>query len=147
MACENPMWRTLLFTVTLPSMVAGCDDTQVPDQPEDAKIYIIAAVDPDFSDPLNVQPGRIVWFSTRSGRARFLSGSREVADQASVSGGELFSTTFHPTNLEPGVNAIDIRLVLQRGGGELAEQSQLYVTVECTWHDHCAGSCIQYRCQ
>lgn len=147
MACEYPMRRALSITATLLSMVAGCDDTQVPDQPEEAKIYIIAALDPDFTDPSSVQPGRLVWFSTRAGRARFLSGSREVADQAAVSGGEVFTTTLHPTNLEPGVNAIDIRLVLQRGGGEIAEQAQIYVTAECTWHDHCAGSCVQYRCQ
>jgi hypothetical protein len=129
------------------SFAVGCDDSSVPDPPEDANIYVIAALDPDFSNLADVQPGRLVWFSTRAGRARFLSGSREVADQAAVSGGEVCSTTILPTNLDRGVNTIDIRLVLQRGGGEIAEQAQLYVTAECTWHDHCDGSCVNYQCQ
>lgn len=141
------MRRALYFTATLLFMVAGCDDTQVPDQPEDAKIYIVAALDPDFSNLADVQPARIVWFSTRSGRARFLIGTRAVADEAAVSGGELFTTTILPSNLEPGVNSIDVNLWLLRGGGEISEPVQLYVTADCTWHEHCAGSCVDYRCQ
>jgi hypothetical protein len=138
---------SLLVAGSLPCGVAACDDEPSSYTPEEARIYLVATIDPDLTVPSDPAPGRIVWFSTRAGRARFLSGAREVADQAQVSGGELATTTLDPLELEPGVNTIEIRLVLSRSAGEIFTQSQVYVAAECTWHEHCAGSCVQFSCQ
>jgi len=139
-------FATLLVGVSAAGLVAGCDDGTT-DPPEEAKIYLVALIDPDLTDTSAPVPGRILWISSRAGRARFESGGREVADQAQVVGGELATTTVDPLDLVPGVNTIDITLVIQQGGGEIFEQARLNVAAECTWHEQCSGSCIQFRCQ
>ena len=131
------------------SMTSACDDSTEPDPPAAAEIIVVAVVDPDLSAPASPVPARLLWFSTRTGVARFLSDQRELCNRAAVSGGELVTTSIDPSQLIPGINDVEIRLVPQRGGDELVKRVQLYVDAECTWPSHCPGEpdCVDFSCQ
>lgn len=142
--------RALLgWFVLLAALASGCGPEPTSRDPVTARLYVFGGFDPDFTNLSNPEPARIVWMSTRAGTGRFLSNGREVTDdRAPVSGGELVSTDIPPSRLEPGFNDVEIYFVLeQQGSSVLSEVVLVNVEVECTRHDHCPGSCVDYTCQ
>lgn len=133
----------------LASLASACDDAPETDPPVNPELVVVAVVDPDLTDRVNPLPARILWFATRTGVARFLSGPRELCDRAAVSGGELAVTAIDPLELVPGISDVDIRFVPLHGGEEIAARVQVYVDAECTWPSHCPGDpdCIDFSCQ
>ncbi len=139
----------LCVAATVGGLLGACVGEPPLDAPEPARLEVFVTVDPEMSNPADPDPGLIVWFSTRAGTARFLDGDRELTDtRQPVDGGEVMTTEISPQRLEPGINDVEVYLILQnQGSTTLSGTAQLFVDAECTWHDHCVGgACEQFRC-
>lgn len=136
-------------TVVLLMSLAACGPEPIEDEPETARLEVLAAIDPDLSVPAAPIPARLLWRSTRAGTARFLSEGREVTEtRVIVDGGEFAITELEPRRLSPGINDIEIYFVLRNQGSTTLEATvTILVDAECTSHDDCAGSsCEDFAC-
>ena len=145
----NGGYRRLAAMPILFALLTACGEP-ISDETVAANLFTLAAFDPDFTDIVDPVPGRVLWISTRAGTGRFLSGGTELTDvpRVAVDGGELVTTAFEPEVLAPGYNDIEIRFALERHGTtELTASARLFVSVDCTTHDHCrSGACVDYDC-
>jgi hypothetical protein len=134
------------LTVILLAFGVACDGEQS-EPPSEARIVLFAVNDPVL-DAAEVEPGSVLWLSTRAGRGWIsTSDGRTLGSHVPVTGGAINRTEIWPSELEPGDNALEVRLAPDSGEDAMRASIVITVSGECTRREHCpGGQCIGFRC-